>query len=136
MTTAMAAATLIDRAADSITSCAQAAHEVNRAYCQAIGDHSQPPWDVAPGWQKLSAIKGVSGVLRGNAPEQSHEGWLEEKRATGWSYGPVKDAEKKEHPCFVPYAELPPSQKLKDMLYVTTVRAMATALGLMNQAAP
>lgn len=108
--------------------CAQAAHEVNRAYCRAIGDDSQPSWDEAPEWQKTSARKGVAGALAGNTPEQSHESWLAEKEATGWKYGPVKDAEKKEHPCFVPYAQLPPEQRLKDDLYLTTVRAMHAAL--------
>ncbi len=42
---------------------AQIAHETNRAYCQSIGDQSQPPWESAPDWQRDSAIKGVAGVL-------------------------------------------------------------------------
>ncbi len=109
--------------------CAVAAHEVNRAYCAAFGDASQPPWSEAPQWQKDSAMHGVEGVMRGNSPEQSHEGWLAEKIATGWVYGPVKDTEKKEHPCMLPYDELPPSQKAKDALFVRTVRSMASALG-------
>lgn len=112
-----------------IEACARAAHEANRAYCVALGDMSQPSWDEAPEWQRTSAKNGVRGVLRGNTPEQSHENWLEEKRATGWAYGPVKDVEKKEHPCFVPYAELPPEQRAKDCVFVTVVRAVAHALG-------
>jgi hypothetical protein len=112
-----------------IEACAQAAHEVNKAYCEAIGDTSQPIWATAPDWQKTSARKGVEGALAGNTPEQSHEGWLAEKKATGWKYGPVKDPEKKEHPCFVPYAELPPEQRAKDLLFTTTVRVVAKALG-------
>lgn len=111
-----------------IEAAARAAHEVNRAYCLALGDTSQPSWETAPDWQRSSAINGVIGVIAGNGPEQSHESWLEEKRATGWVYGPVKDPDKKEHPCFVPYADLPPEQKQKDALYVTTVRAMLMAL--------
>lgn len=103
---------------------ARAAHEVNLVYCAALGDNSQVPWAEAPEWQRISAIKGVQGVIAGNTPEQSHESWLREKRETGWKYGPVKDAEKKEHPCFVPYAELPPGQRYKDTLFVTTVRGV------------
>lgn len=106
---------------------AQATHEANRAYCAAIGDNSQPPWSEAPDWQRLSAVNGVAGVLAGNGPEQSHESWLAEKRATGWKYGPVKDTEKKEHPCFVPYAELPPEQKAKDRVFVGVAKAMIAA---------
>jgi hypothetical protein len=108
--------------------CARAAHEVNRAYCIALGDMSQPGWDDAPDWQKSSARNGVAGALAGNTPEQSHEAWLADKRAAGWTYGPVKDPEKKEHPCFVPYADLPTSQRAKDALFVSTVREMAKAL--------
>jgi hypothetical protein len=110
--------------------CARAAHEVNRAYCFGIGDESQVSWDDAPEWQKTSAIKGVEGVIAGNGPEQSHESWLKEKRETGWKFGPIKDPEKKEHPCFVPYSLLPPEQKAKDALFVITVRAMCGALGI------
>jgi hypothetical protein len=106
---------------------AKTAHEVNRAYCAGLGDTSQVAWEDAPEWQRLSAVKGVGGVLAGNTPEQSHESWLTEKRNAGWKYGPVKDVEKKEHPCFVPYHELPSSQRIKDILFVNSVR------GVLNQ---
>ena len=115
---------------DEIEACARAAHEVNRAYCKAHGDTSQPSWDNAPEWQRNSAIKGVHGALAGNTPEQSHECWLTEKEATGWKYGPVKDPDKKEHPCMIPYNQLPEEQKNKDLLFVITVRTMAKVLGL------
>jgi hypothetical protein len=114
---------------ETLEACARAAHEVNRAYCVGIGDNSQPAWEEAPDWQKSSAVNGVSGVLNGNTPEQSHESWLAEKAATGWKYGAVKNPEAKEHPCFVPYGELPPEQKAKDLLFVTVVRAVAAARG-------
>lgn len=31
---------------------ARVCHEVNRAYCQALGDNSQPTWEEAPQWQR------------------------------------------------------------------------------------
>lgn len=114
----------------ALEAAARAAHEVNRAYCLALGDTSQPPWETAPEWQKDSAVKGVLGVMKGNTPRASHEGWLEEKRANGWKYGPVKDPDKREHPCFVPYDELPPEQKAKDTIFVTVVRTVLAALGV------
>jgi hypothetical protein len=117
--------------APEVEACARVAHEANRAYCIAfMNDHSQPPWDDAPMWQKQSAWNGVKGALAGNTPEQSHECWLEEKRATGWKYGAVKDPDKKEHPCFVPYAELPPDQQRKDRLFLDIVRIMGSVLGI------
>lgn len=109
--------------------CAQAAHEMNRVFCRALGDTSQVPWDEAAEWQRTSAVNGVDGVFAGNGPGASHEGWLAEKVATGWKFGPVKDAEKKEHPCMVPFNELPFDQQQKDHIFVQTVHAMAAALG-------
>ena len=112
-----------------ITRAAEAAHEANRLLCAALGDTSQPKWIDAPEWQMQSAVKGARMILDNpeTTPEQSHEGWLAEKAATGWKYGPVKNPETKEHPCFVPYNELPEDQRLKDEMFGLVVRA---ALGL------
>ncbi len=114
---------------DMIERCAEAAHEMNRIYCESIGDASQPFWKDAPDWQKSSAMNGVSGALSGNTPEESHELWLKEKMELGWKFGPVKNPEKKEHPCMVLYAELPESQKKKDSIFINVVHIMAVAMG-------
>lgn len=108
---------------------AEVAHEVNRAYCQTIGDQSQPSWATAPQWQKDSAVNGVKfhwsylEVGKEPRPEMSHENWLAEKRAAGWAYGPIKDPDKKEHPCFMPYDGLPVEQRMKDYLFSAVVKA-------------
>lgn len=102
---------------------ARVAHEINRAYCASQGDTTQPAWEEAPDWQKDSALAGVDMHLANPdaTPEQSHESWLAQKTSDGWKYGEVKDAEKKEHPCFKPYAELPDAQKAKDYLFKAVV---------------
>ena len=107
---------------------ARVVHEANRAYCTELGDDSQDPWDLAPDWQRKSAVSGVRAVLDGTAqtPEQQHEAWMAEKRAGGWTLGDVKDAEAKTHPCLVPYDQLPVEQRLKDVLFGAIVRALAT----------
>ncbi len=114
----------------NVTQLAQVVHEANRAYCQTLGDDSQVPWDDAPAWQRESAVNGVEGILTGKIerPEQSHESWLAEKERTGWKFGPVKNAETKEHPCFMPYAELPPEQQVKDAIFFAIVRACSKAV--------
>lgn len=102
---------------------AELAHEVNRAYCAAIGDKSQPAWDEAPDWQQKSAINGVR-FHRDNpdaTPADSHESWLRQKEAEGWVYGPDKNPDKKEHPCMLPYNELPLDQRVKDFLFRAVV---------------
>jgi hypothetical protein len=112
---------------DVIVQIAKVCHQANKAYCETLGDTSQPDWKDAPEWQKESAIKGVKFHLDNpdtSTPADSHTSWLEEKKATGWKYGPVKDAAKKEHPCFVPYSQLPPEQRVKDWLFMGIVTAM------------
>jgi hypothetical protein len=110
-----------------IETCAHAAHEANRAWCLAHGDASQLPWDAAPDWAKLSALEGVRGVLWGNTPRESHAAWLAHKAAAGWTWGPVKDPERKQHPCMVPYDDLPPEQRAKDAIFVGVVRTLIGA---------
>ena len=61
---------------------------------------------------------------------------LFEEQLEGWKYGPVKDAQKKEHPCFLPYAELPPEQKAKDYLFRAVVHALKNAKPLQVAPAP
>lgn len=109
---------------------AQVAHEINKAFCASIGDTSQPSWGEAPDWQKTSAINGVQFHLDNPdaPPSASHESWLKEKEQGGWKYRPVKDPEKKEHPCFVPYDELPTEQKSKDFLFKQVIHSLKTFL--------
>jgi hypothetical protein len=105
---------------------AQVAHELNKAYCESIGDHSQPTWDDAPEWQRSSAINGVQFHLDNPAasPSASHDSWLKQKQEEGWKYGEVKNPEKREHPCFVPYEQLPVAQKAKDFIFRQTVHSL------------
>jgi RyR domain len=105
---------------------AKVAHEVNRAYCQSLGDDSQPSWEGAPEWQKSSAINGVQYHVEnpGADPRSSHENWLKQKREEGWVHGPVKNAELKQHPCMVPFDNLPTSQKAKDFIFRQVVHSL------------
>lgn len=101
-------------------------HEVNRAYCKSIGDDSQVPWEEAPGWQKDSALNGVMFHMQHPAsrPEDSHMNWMEAKKDKGWTWGAEKDANKKTHPCMVPFEALPKEQKAKDYIFHAIVRTL------------
>lgn len=108
---------------------ARVCHAVNRALCFSFGDFTQNTWEQAEQWQRDSAIKGVEYRLANpDASESSqHDAWCNEKLADGWKYGPIKDASKKEHPCLVPFGELPPEQRAKDVLFCTVVDELRNA---------
>lgn len=107
---------------------AQVCHEANRAYCQTIGDMSQPPWEEAPQWQRDSALLGVELHLSGDyGPQASHESWRNQKIKDGWTYGDVKDPEYKKHPCMVDFDQLPKEQQLKDFIFRSVVNAFKEA---------
>lgn len=117
----------LERVEKVIAKIARLAHQLNKEYCETfMDDHSQPEWEDAPEWQKESAVAGVKNILVNPecTPEDSHKSWYDFKKKNGWKFGPVKDAEKKEHPCMVPYSELPEGQKVKDALYSNTVKIL------------
>lgn len=106
---------------------AKVCHEVNKAFCESIGDQSQPDWENAPQWQKDSALAGVKAHVESNftmKPEDSHVSWLKQKELDGWKFGEIKDPVAKTHPCFRPYSELPAEQKTKDFLFKAVVHAL------------
>ena len=43
--------------------------------------------------------------------ENIHEVWAAEREKQGWSFGPARDDAAKLHPCFIPYSQLPESEK-------------------------
>lgn len=103
---------------------AEVIHEANRVYSRLTGDSDHVAWADSPDWQKESTISGVA-KHRANpniTPEQSHENWLIIKLNDGWKFGPVKDADKKEHPCVLPYKDLSAEQKFKDHLFRDIMR--------------
>ena len=104
---------------DFLEGVAKTCHQVNKVYCESLGDFSQVDWEDAPEWQKQSVINGVKYHLtnENTTPADSHENWLKEKIADGWKFGKIKDIEKKEHPCFVPYDEFPVTQNSKDYIF-------------------
>lgn len=46
--------------------------------------------------------------------ENVHDVWAAGRIKEGWTYGAVRDDNKKQTPCLVPYSELPESEKEYD----------------------
>jgi DNA-binding response OmpR family regulator len=71
----------------------------------------------------------LTEVLARNA----HDIWARQRLADGWRYGSRRDDCRKEHPCLVPYEQLPESEKQYDrnaaMETLKTILALGYRLG-------
>lgn len=116
----------LPRYEDKVVDIAIVCHQANKAWCESQGDFSQKDWGEAEQWQRDSAINGVKFRLENPdaGPDAMHNSWSAEKVSQGWVYGDVKDAEKKTHPCLVPFEELPEFQQKKDKLFSAIVDAL------------
>ena len=59
----------------------------------------------------------IPETLRGlteQIAKNTHDVWARGRMDEGWSYGEVRDDDKKTTPCMVPYDELPDSEKEYD----------------------
>lgn len=110
---------------EQIIQIAKTCHEVNKTFCESIGDMSQKPWNESPEWQRKSSIDSVRFKIENpnSTPEDLHKSWMDCKIKDGWRYGPVKNGETKEHPCIVEYSKLPKDQQTKDYLFSAVVKS-------------
>jgi hypothetical protein len=61
--------------------------------------------------------------------KNTHENWAIERKKEGWKYGHKRDDRKKEHPCLVPYENLPESEKEHDRIVVKELLKTIILLG-------
>jgi hypothetical protein len=61
--------------------------------------------------------------------ENAHDIWAEQRMAEGWRLGAKRDDARKEHPCLVPYADLPESEKEYDRRSAMETLKAILALG-------
>lgn len=111
---------------EKIEKIAKVCHQANKALCESNNDFSQPEWEDAPKWQQDSEKEGVKAVLRNPniTSEDMHIEWMKVKIDSGWTYGAVKDAKKKTHPCILPYDALDDADRAKDGLFMSIVKAL------------
>ena len=110
----------------AINKIAEVCHENNRAYCESVGDFSNPPWRFVTEEKQKLIESGVRFHLANPDanPKSSHEKWVTDHQAAGWVYGKVKDEDKKTHPSMVPYGELSQHEKTKDYLFTAMVNTL------------
>ena len=65
--------------------------------------------------------------------KNAHENWAVQRMKDGWRYGARRDDAKKEHPCLVPYEQLPESEMEYDrrtaMETLKTIQALGYRIG-------
>ena len=89
----------------------------------------QPDYEPSP--IDTTAITLSPEVLRltEQLAEHAHDIWAKQRLSDGWTYGEKRDDEKKHHPCLIPYADLPDSEKQYDRnAAIDTLKAIV-ALG-------
>ncbi|GAA1577963.1 RyR domain-containing protein [Kribbella sancticallisti] len=68
-------------------------------------------------------------ALQEELATNAHAVWAAQRLQDGWRYGPTRDDEAREHPCLVPYEELPDSEKDYDRRLVGETLRAVLALG-------
>jgi hypothetical protein len=112
--------------------------EVVARACHAVLDimndtHGSPwarvpfaPFATLPPQEQDVVLEGVRAARQGATPRQLFELWADAKRALGWTWGPMKDTDRKTHPNLVDYADLPAPQRDKDQVFLAIVTAMTS----------
>jgi hypothetical protein len=115
-----------EQQAMSFSQAAMVAHEVIRALQIAHNEEGIAlPWHQVSQDIRESCKIGVKRVYDNPeiTVEELHDSWVQTKLAQGWTHGPVRNAELKQHHCMVPYVELSAHDKSKDLLFLNTVKA-------------
>jgi ryanodine receptor 2 len=71
--------------------------------------------------------------LRERLAENAHDVWARQRLSEGWVYGPKRDDAQKHHPCLIPYAALPESEKEYDRNAALHTLKAIVALGFRIQ---
>jgi hypothetical protein len=61
--------------------------------------------------------------------ENAHDIWAQQRLTEGWTYGPERNDKQKNHPCLIPYADLPDSEKQYDRNAALETLKAIVALG-------
>lgn len=61
--------------------------------------------------------------------QNTHEHWAAQRLSAGWRFGPQRDDVQKLHPCLIPYADLPESEKVYDRVTTLETLKAINALG-------
>lgn len=83
------------------------------------------PWpdrDEAFREQFIAYVDALCGADEFPTPEEAHDSWWRAYEEMGWTYGPVRDAEKKTHPDMVAFGDLEQREQDKDSVFLALVQ--------------
>ena len=105
--------------------------ESNRAQARSIGDKLRAvnmAFDA--GESAFQTVTEFDEETTHFLAKNEHIRWMQEKIANGWVYAPIRDNEKKHHPCLVPYEQLPLAEQQKDINTVNNIIPLLKSIGL------
>lgn len=91
---------------------------------ESLGGYNPQPINV----EDISLDANLEDLTEAIA-ENAHDIWARARMDEGWTYGPVRDDAKKQHPDLVPYAQLPDSEKEYDRLMAMNTLRLVLRLG-------
>jgi hypothetical protein len=90
----------------------------NRAAAQRIAEIlAAVGLTCEPGKASTDEAESAERILTANLDmlaEMEHDGWMDEKKRQGWTFGETRDNDRLKHPLLIPYGDLPEVEKEKD----------------------
>jgi ryanodine receptor 2 len=77
---------------------------------------------------RVELSRGLQSLIE-RLSQNNHDVWARGRIGQGWTWGPHRDDAAKQHPCLVPYADLPESEKEYDRNTVVEALKAIVALG-------
>lgn len=119
--------TLAAQYKEELTAIARAAHTANLLFSEfhpmdvSVADGRT--WDEHSEQERQESVDYISYLIKNPLLDgrEAHDAWMVKKQEAGWKFGRVKNNEKKEHPCMVPYNQLNAYDMFKDDLYVAVI---------------
>jgi ryanodine receptor 2 len=78
---------------------------------QSVSKMNYQPKPIDTTATKLSP---ALAALTERLAENAHDLWAAQRLKDGWTWGAQRDDKEKKHPCLIPYADLPDSEKEYD----------------------
>jgi hypothetical protein len=112
-----------------IADIARIAHEATRQLAMVYNE-TRTAWEALSDDLQQLIIQRVREHLE--HPEQSaqstHDAWVDRRLLEGWQYAADLNLQERRHPHLMPFHKLPPRERARQTLFVSTITALASLL--------